>query len=89
MAQETLMDVRRQELLTQLDRYLEDGVQRVNWLTTQDGEVCALCAQREQHALTVAEARAILQGQFCDADEHQRGCRCTLTVIESDFDEMP
>ena len=89
MAENTLMAVRRQELLTQLDRYLQDGVQRVNWLTTQDGEVCSLCAQREQRALTVAEARAILQGRFCDADEHHRGCRCALTVIESDFDEMP
>jgi hypothetical protein len=39
--------------------------------------------------LTVAEARAILQGRFCDADDHERGCRCVLTVIESDFDEMP
>jgi hypothetical protein len=89
MAQETLMDVRRQELLTQLDRYLEDGVQRVSWLTTQDDEVCALCAQRERRALTVAEARAVLQGRFCHSDDRERGCRCTLTVVEGDFDEMP
>lgn len=89
MGSETRIDLQRQELLTQLDRYLEDGVQRVNWLTTQDDQVCALCKEREQRVLTVAEARAALNGRFCDASDPERGCRCSLTVVETDFDEMP
>lgn len=89
MAGETLMDARRQELLAQLERYTADGVQRVNWLTTQDDQVCALCRAREQRVLTIAEARSVLQGEFCRATDADRGCRCTLTVVESDFDEMP
>ena len=63
MAQETLIDGRRQELLALLDRYTQDGARRVNWLTTQDEQVCARCADREQRgALTVAEVRTTLQG---------------------------
>ena len=89
MAQETLMEVRRQELLALLDRYADDGVRRVNWLTTQDDRVCALCRAREQRVLTVAEARDALKGRFCEASDLQRGCLCTLTVVEGDFDEMP
>jgi hypothetical protein len=90
MAQETLIDGRRQELLALLDRYLQDGARRVNWLTTQDEHVCACCAAREQRgALTVAEVRTALQGNWCEAPDPELGCRCTLTVVETDFDEMP
>jgi hypothetical protein len=89
MDQKTLVDDRRQELLTQLDRYIQDGVRRVNWLTTQDDQVCALCSAREQRALTIAEARQALQGKFCESSTSTRGCRCVLTVVETDFDEMP
>jgi hypothetical protein len=89
MAGEKLIDVQRQALLAQLERYTADGVQRVNWLTTQDDQVCARCREREQRVLTIAEARKVLQGEFCEAQDAERGCRCTLTVVESDFDEMP
>ena len=89
MDQETLLDARRQELLAQLDRYTQDGARRVNWLTTQDDQVCALCSAREQRVLTIAEARQELQGRFCEASASERGCRCALTVVETDFDEMP
>jgi hypothetical protein len=89
MTQETLLDARRQELLAQLDRYIQDGVRRVNWLTTQDDQVCALCTAREQRVLTIAEAHQELQGRFCEASASARGCRCALTVVETDFDEMP
>jgi hypothetical protein len=89
MPGETLLDVQRQELLAQLDRYTQDGARRVNWLTTQDDQVCALCAAREQRVLTLAEVSAELQGRFCEASDPERGCRCTLTVVETDFDEMP
>jgi hypothetical protein len=86
---DTLMDVQRQELLALLDRYTQDGTRRVNWLTTQDDQVCARCADREQRVLTVAEAYAELKGGFCESTDPERGCRCTLTVVETDFDEMP
>jgi hypothetical protein len=86
---DTRIDVQRQELLTQLDRYTQDGTRRVNWLTTQDDQVCARCAAREQRVLTVAEAYAELKGEFCESTDPERGCRCTLTVVENDFDEMP
>ncbi len=90
MAQDTLIDARRQELLALLDRYTQDGARRVNWLTTQDEHVCARCADREQRgALTVAEVRTTLQGYWCEAPDPELGCRCTLTVVETDFDEMP
>ena len=90
MAQESLIASRRQELLDLLDRYTQDGARRVNWLTTQDEHVCARCAAREQRgALTVAEARTTLQGNWCEAPDPELGCRCTLTVVETDFDEMP
>jgi hypothetical protein len=89
MDQATLLDSRRQELLAQLDRYIQDGARRVNWLTAQDDQVCALCAAREQRALTIAEARAELHGRFCEARDLEYGCRCTITVVETDFDEMP
>jgi hypothetical protein len=89
MDQNTLIDDRRQELLAQLDRYTQDGARRVNWLTTQDDQVCALCTAREQRVLTIAEARQELQGRFCESSASERGCRCVLTVVESDFDEMP
>jgi hypothetical protein len=89
MAQQTLLDGQRQELLALLDRYIQDGVQRVNWLTTQDEQVCARCTTREQRPLTIAEARTVLQGIWCEARDPERGCRCTLTVVETDFDEMP
>jgi hypothetical protein len=89
MAQEPLIESQRQELLALLDRYLQDGVRRVNWLTTQDDQVCARCAAREQGPLTIAEARTILQGHWCESRDRARGCRCTLTVVETDFDEMP
>jgi hypothetical protein len=90
MAQETLIDGRRQELLALLDRYAQDGARRVNWLTTQDEHVCTRCADREQRgALTVAEVRTTLQGSWCEAPDPELGCRCTLTVVETDFDEMP
>jgi hypothetical protein len=89
MAQETLMEARRRELMALLDRYTDDGVHRVNWLTTQDDQVCALCRDREQRVLTVAEARDALKGRFCESSDPQRGCLCTLTVVEGDFDEMP
>jgi len=90
MAQETLIDGRRQELLALLDRYTQDGARRVNWLTTQDEHVCARCAAREQRgALTVAEVRTVLQGNWCEGPDPELGCRCTLTVVETDFDEMP
>ncbi len=90
MAQETLIEGRRQELLALLDRYTQDGARRVNWLTTQDEHVCARCADREQRgALTVAEVRTTLQGHWCEAPDPELGCRCTLTVVETDFDEMP
>ena len=90
MAQEMLIDGRRQEMLALLDRYTQDGARRVNWLTTQDGRVCGRCATREQRgALTIAEARTALQGNWCDAPNPELGCRCTLTVVETDFDEMP
>jgi hypothetical protein len=89
MNQETLLEAQRQELLAQLDRYTQDGVRRVNWLTTQDDRVCALCTAREQRVLTIAEARQELQGRFCESSASERGCRCALTVVETDFDEMP
>ena len=89
MAHDTLLNDRRQELLALLDRYTQDGVGRVNWLTTQDDKVCARCATREQRALTVAEVRTALQGNWCEAHDPALGCRCTLTVVETDFDEMP
>jgi len=86
---ETLIEAKRQELLALLDRYTEDGARRVNWLTTQDDQVCARCTAREQRVLTVAEARTELNGRFCESSDAARGCRCTLTVVETDFDEMP
>ena len=90
MAQETLLDGRRQELLTLLDRYVQDGARRVNWLTTQDEQVCACCAAREQRgALTTAEVRNALQENWCKAPDPELGCRCTVTVVETDLDEMP
>jgi len=89
MDRETLLDTRRQELLAQLDRYIQDGVRRVNWLTTQDDRVCALCTAREQRALTIAEVHQELQGTFCESIAADRSCRCTLTVVETDYDEMP
>ena len=89
MHERGIIEARRQELLAQLDRYTQDGTQRVNWLTTQDDDVCALCAAREQRVLTVAEAHAELKGHFCESDNTELGCRCTLTVVENDFDEMP
>jgi hypothetical protein len=89
MAQGIVLDGQRQELLALLDRYTQDGVQRVNWLTTQDEQVCARCAAMEQRPLTIAEAQAVLQGNWCEAPDPERGCRCTITVVETDFDEMP
>jgi hypothetical protein len=89
MAQGMLLDGQRQELLALLDRYTQDGVHRVNWLTTQDEQVCARCAAMEQQPLTVAEARTVLQGNWCEAPDPERGCRCIITVVETDFDEMP
>jgi hypothetical protein len=89
MDQKTPVDDRRQELLAQLDRYTQDGVRRVNWFTTQDDQVCALCTAREQRVLTIDEARQELQGRFCESSTSERGCRCALTVVETDFDEMP
>lgn len=89
MDRDTRLDARRQELLDQLDRYTQDGTRRVNWLTTQDDRVCSLCAAREQRVLTVAEAQAELKGKFCESNDSELGCRCTLTVVENDFDEMP
>jgi hypothetical protein len=89
MDRQALIDDRRQELLAQLDRYTQDGARRVNWLTTQDDQVCALCTAREQRVLTIAEARQELQGRFCESSTSGRGCRCVLTVVETDFDEMP
>jgi hypothetical protein len=86
---ETLIDIQRQELLAQLDRYTQDGARRVNWLTMQDDLVCASCTDRERRVLTVAEASAELNGRFCQSSDPERGCRCTLTVVETDFDEMP
>ena len=89
MAHETLLDSQRQELLALLDRYTQDGARRINWLTMQDDQVCSRCATREQRPLTLAEARAALQGDWCEARNAEHGCRCTLTVVETDFDEMP
>jgi hypothetical protein len=89
MAGTTLIDAQRQDLLALLDRYAQDGVNRVNWLTTQDDQVCSRCAAREQRLLTVAEAQAELKERFCESSDPERGCRCTLTAVESDFDEMP
>lgn len=89
MDKEIFLDTQRQELLALLDRYTQDGARRVNWLTTQDDQVCALCAAREQRVLTVAEASSELQGRFCESSDPEHGCRCTLTVVETDFDEMP
>jgi hypothetical protein len=89
MDRDTRMDARRRELLDQLDRYTQDGTRRVNWLTTQDDRVCGLCAAREQRVLTIAEAQAELTGKFCESNNSELGCRCTLTVVENDFDEMP
>src|SRR5262245_49082943 len=89
MAQDTLIDGRRQELLALLDRYIQDGARRVSWLTTQDEYVCARCAGREQRgALTIAEVHTTLQGLWCESPHPELGCRCTLTVVETDFDEM-
>ena len=89
MDKEIFLDTQRQELLALLDRYTQDGARRVNWLTTQDNQVCALCAAREQRVLTIAEASRELQGRFCESSDPKHGCRCTLTVVETDFDEMP
>jgi hypothetical protein len=89
MAEKTLIDTQRQELLALLDRYLHDGVDRVNWLTTQDDRVCRRCTSREQRVLTIAQAVAELNDEFCESSDPERGCRCTLTVVESNFDEMP
>lgn len=89
MPEHGIIEARRQELLALLDRYTQDGTQRVNWLTTQDDEVCALCAAREKRVMTIAEAQAELKGNFCESDNTALGCRCTLTVVENDFDEMP
>jgi hypothetical protein len=89
MAEKTLIDTQRQDLLALLDRYLQDGVDRVNWLTTQDDHVCRRCAAREQRVLTIAQAVAELNDEFCESSNPERGCRCTLTVVESKFDEMP
>jgi hypothetical protein len=89
MREQKIIEARRQELLAQLERYTQDGTQRVNWLTTQDDQVCAICAAREQRVLTIAEAQAELKGNFCESDNAELGCRCTLTVVENDFDEMP
>jgi hypothetical protein len=89
MQREAIMEARRRQLLEQLERYAQDGVQRVNWLTTQDDRVCPRCAAREPRVFAIAEARAELQGAFCEAHDSALGCRCTLTVVESAFDEMP
>ena len=64
MHENTPIEARRQELLDQLDRYMRDGARRINWLTTQDDDVCALCAAREQRVLTITEAQAELKGTF-------------------------
>ncbi|MGH8060364.1 MAG: hypothetical protein ACREOH_24520 [Candidatus Entotheonellia bacterium] len=79
----------RQELLSQLDRYEQDGVTRVNWLTTQDDQVCPLCASREKKRLNLSEAKRELAGTFCQPMAPNERCRCTLTVVEGQFDEMP
>jgi hypothetical protein len=84
-----MMEDARQELQAQLDRYDHDGVTLVNWLTTQDDQVCPLCASREQTVLTIAEARHILEGTFCQPREPEGRCRCLLTVVEGRSDEMP
>jgi hypothetical protein len=90
MTQDTIINGRRRELLALLERYVLDGARRVNWLTTQDEHVCAACAGREQRgALSVAEVRLTLQGSWCEAPDLELGCRCILTVVETDFDEMP
>jgi hypothetical protein len=39
--------------------------------------------------LTIAQAVAELNDEFCESSDPERGCRCTLTVVESNFDEMP
>ena len=61
MHENTPIEARRQELLDQLDRYMQDCARRVNWLTTQDDGVCALCAERGR-VLTITEAQAELKG---------------------------
>jgi hypothetical protein len=83
------MEDARQDLQAQLDRYDQDGVTLVNWLTTQDDQVCPLCASREKKVLTIAEARRVLEGTFCHPHEPEGRCRCLLTVVEGRSDEMP
>ena len=83
------MEDARQDLQAQLERYDQDGVTLVNWLTTQDDQVCPLCASREKKALTIAEARHVLEGTFCQPPKPEGRCRCLLTVVEGRSEEMP
>jgi hypothetical protein len=83
------MEDARQELQAQLDRYDQDGVTLVNWLTTQDDQVCSLCASREKRVFTIAEARQVLEGTFCQSRAPDGRCRCLLSVVEGQLEEMP
>lgn len=72
------LDDSRKSLLEQVDGHAAAGVERLQWLTTQDVIVCPLCQERDGRQYTMEEVRDILSGEFCRPDATHGRCRCTL-----------
>lgn len=73
------LDDSRKSLLEQVDGHAAAGVERLQWLTTQDVMVCSLCRERDGRQYTMQEVRDLLAAEFCLPDATHGRCRCTLT----------
>jgi hypothetical protein len=69
LARAACLEYSRRRLATKLNSYMEDGVQRVSWMTTGDQSTCARCRPLDGRQLSIADALDVVKGEFCDLSD--------------------
>lgn len=71
----------RDRQLAVLAELEEGGAEGVRWLTADVEGLSDRCIKRDGRVFTLDQARAELQGDFCQFADPQRGCECTFEVV--------
>lgn len=82
MGKQGTIDDWRKDLLEVLENIIEGSdVQKVEWSTAGDENVCSLCAARDGKIYSIQEVKKELAGEFCKPGDSADRCRCTLLYV--------
>ena len=71
----------RQELLERIEGFEELRIPQVRWVSGNDKAVCSTCKRRNGKIMTIAKAKATLEGTFCRCDGFEQSCRCLVVPV--------